>query len=210
LPPQQSAPFGRRGRQPSPIARLQFPAKGTGFSSGQPQDEANVFEAREDDDFLMERFVGPDWADYQFLWRLMRSNGALIPSFSFVAFSFSFAWLFYRRLYLAGLAAMALQIEVTRHSSLGSILGGLLLAAGVGFFGKALVLRKGMKIIRANRGETGARIASLGGTRLAPAVFSVALVTAVSVAEYAGQIAKKLEAAPAFSENGFLALLQAL
>lgn len=209
MAPQQSEPFGRRGRQPPEPERPSFSPPAPLFSSPPPQLQRDVDEGGEDDDSLMARFIGPDWPDYQFLWRLMRSNGALIPSFSVAAFSFSFAWLFYRRLYLAGLTAMAIQIEMTRHAPLNAFIGGLLLSLGVGLFGKALVLQKGMKIIRAAREEGGGRISALGGTRLAPALASVVLVIAIGAAELAETLAHRIETVPAFSENDLLALLKA-
>ncbi len=216
MAPQRFAPFGRRGRQPTAPAapdpapappRISDPA--LTLLSSLPLDEWSVSGSGQDDEILMSRFLGPDWAEYQFLWRLMRSNGALIPSFSFAAFSFSFAWLFYRRLYLAGLAAMAIQIEMTRHSPINAFIGGLLLSMGVGFFGKALVLQRGMKLIGSMQGEGGARISALGETRLAPALVSIVLVASIGIAEQAEKIAHRIEAVPAFSENGLRALSNA-
>lgn len=183
MAPREPTPFGRRGApRPSSVRRRFAPLP----QEAPPQDPLDPEEVRwagETEEALIARFVGPDWPDYRDLWRLMQFDGALLPSFSFAALSFSFAWLFYRRLYGAGLVAMTAQIAISRLSPIGSIVGGLLLCLFIGLFGKSLVIRKAMKTAWSMRDDDPTMVEALGGTRLAPAIFAAFLVAAVGAVE---------------------------
>lgn len=163
-----------------------------------------------DDESLMARFIGPDWPDYQELWRLMRFDGALMPSFSATALSFSFAWFFYRRLYGAGFVATAAQIAMTRLSLFDSMLGGLLMCLFVGVFGKALVVRKGMSAIKAIRDGDPSRIGALGGTSLLPAVVASIVVTTLNIVELIEPLSRLLSTDGSLRPTAFTELLNAL
>lgn len=176
-------PFGRRGAPRPSSVRRQLTAPPQDAPPLEQLDPEAVRWAVETEESLVARFIGPDWPDYRDLWRLMRFDGALLPSFSFAALSFSFAWLFYRRLYGAGLVAMAAQIAISRLSPIGSIIGALLLCLFIGFFGKSLVIRKAMKTAWSMRDDDPMMVEALGGTRLAPAIFACILVAAVSAVE---------------------------
>jgi hypothetical protein len=99
-------------------------------------------------------------------------------------FSFFIAWLFYRRLYGFGAAAIAVEIAISRLSPINSTLVDLMLCLAIGAFGKALVIRKGLRTIDAvtraglPHGEAAARIERLGGVHMSVALagFSVASV----------------------------------
>lgn len=183
LAPREPAPFGRRGVARPFSVRRQFASSPTVAPPRDQYDPEDVPWTGETEESLIARFVGPDWPEYRDLWRLMQFDGALLPSFSFAALSFSFAWLFYRRLYGAGLVAMAAQIATSRLSPTGSIVGALLLCLFIGFFGKALVIKKAMKTVGAMRDDDPMMVEALGGTRLAPAIFAVILVAAVGAVE---------------------------
>lgn len=183
MAPRLRATFGRRGAPPRAAAQPQASSPPPAMASPSRRDARETLLELYDDETLMARFIGPDWPEYQDLWRLMRFDGALIPSFSFPALLVPFAWLFYRRLYVAGLATTAWQIAMIRLSLFDSMLGGLLMCLFFGAFGKALVVRKGMKAVKAIRDGDPARIGTLGGASLLPAVVAFIVVAAFSLVE---------------------------
>jgi hypothetical protein len=198
LTPPRNVTFGRRGALPAPPRPPAHPApprRPDPPRAGELVYEAPLRdsgEAQSDDESQMARFIGSDWPLYRDLWRLMKDDGALLPGFCFSAFSFSSAWLVYRRLYGPALAAVALELAATRLSPPGAAFVELLLCLAIGVFGKALVIRRGLATIGAARreglprGEAAARVERLGGTRLALAVAFSIFVGALGVAAFVG------------------------
>jgi len=200
LTPPRNLPFGRRGALPAPPrppapSRRPDPPRG-----GELSYEALLRDgggAQTDDESRMAGFIGADWPAYRDLWRLMKDDGALLPGFCFTAFSFSSAWLVYRRLYGPALAAVALEMAATRLSSLGAALVELLLCLAIGVFGKALVIRRGLATIAAARreglprGEAAAQVERLGGTRVALAVAFSIVMGAFGVAAFVGSAERR-------------------
>ncbi|WP_363346922.1 DUF2628 domain-containing protein [Methylocystis echinoides] len=162
------------GRDQAPLTELPSPRRGSAaYGANETQ---------------MRWFIGPGWEDYRDLWLQMKHDGALRPGFSFDAFFFSSLWLFYRRLYAPALAATGFECAVMGLSPSNFSVWQFLLSLGVGFFGKSLVIRRGMKTIGAlaesgrSSGQTALRIEQAGGTRLLAPVASTALLASVTFA----------------------------
>jgi hypothetical protein len=170
----------------------------------------------EDDEARMRRFIGRNWPDFEDVWRRMRKDGALATSFSGPAFSFSIAWLFYRRLYVEAALAIAVEIAITRLSPLSSTLIDLLLCLAIGAFGKALVVRKGLRTLdvvsrqRLPHGEATAQIERRGGVRLAEALAASILFVGFSAASVFRMISAGVTEDGTIQLDGLQELIKAL
>lgn len=226
MTPQQPATFGRRGlarTAPRRTAPVPVPSPGPRLAAPEDLAPALTYDAllhddrREDaDEARMRRFIGPNWPDFEGLWRDTRTGDRLIPSFSGAAFSFSIAWLIYRRLYTAAAVAVAVEICITRLSPVSSTLVDLLLCLAIGAFGKALVVRKGLRTIGAIAGEglphgvAAARIERRGGVRLAEALAGSILLAGFSAASLYRMIPADMAAEGTIRLDGLQELLKVL
>jgi hypothetical protein len=228
LVPQQPVTFGRRGARKAAPDRLGSGLVAPTWRGSDPSPVPGTADddltyaallhrgASGDDEARMRRFIGPNWSEFEKLWRAMGPEGALVPSFSAAAFSFSIGWLFYRRLYGFGVAAVVAEIAIARLSPINSTIADFLLCLAIGAFGKALVVRKGLRTIDAvsraglSEGETAARIERFGGVRLAEALAASILLAGFGAASVFRMFSAGLPADLAAPLDGLQEVLKVL
>jgi hypothetical protein len=128
----------------------------------------------------MMRAIGSNWTKYRDLWQTMGSD-KIAFGFSFSAFFLSGFWLLYRKMYGVFFATFALSVVANFAMPDGGAISSMvnfLIAAGLGAFGKSLVVARNRDmILRIDRlrlppYDRDRRIEKAGGTSiLAPLLF---------------------------------------
>jgi hypothetical protein len=197
---QQPVTFGRRGVRRPPaggglaetrnragaLASVACDARGDAASLLDADPDAHA--ATEEQ---MARFIGSNWEKYRDLWLGMTYDGALKPSFSIDAFAYSTFWLLYRRLYVAAVTTILLHVGVVFLWPGYLHIFEIGLSLCLGFWGKAMVVRRAMSTIdaieRSSQSSHEAalrvdlRIENAGGVDLISPAIAMTMLAAVVV-----------------------------
>lgn len=142
-----------------------------------------------DEEEAMRAFIGPNWRAYRGQWK-QGDEGHFGASFGYGPALLGGVWLVYRKLYILGFAAIAVEASLSCCAPLFAPFVAILLRAALATYGKGMLLKAGQAAIEraAQRSmTTGERLRELskqGGVALGMATFAVLVESAIGASAW--------------------------